>query len=71
MRINVTEQGLTIPKEFFDGVQSVEIRQEKGQIILIPTIEDDPIWGLGSDPISLDIPDAAENHDHYIYGSIS
>jgi hypothetical protein len=28
----------------------------------------DPIWGLGSNPIQLDINDAAENHDLYIYG---
>ncbi len=70
MIVNVTEQGLIIPKELLTGIRSVEIRQENGQIILTPTIEDDPIWGLGSDPISLDIPDAAENHDHYIYGSV-
>jgi virulence-associated protein VagC len=70
MRVNVTDQGLTIPKEFLTGIRSVEIRQENGQIILTPTIEDDPIWGLGSDPISLGIPDAAENHDHHIYGSV-
>jgi hypothetical protein len=31
----------------------------------------DPIWGLGSNPIKLDINDAAENHDLYIYGSES
>ncbi|WP_193197061.1 hypothetical protein [Nostoc sp. MG11] len=29
----------------------------------------DPIWDLGSEPISLGITDAAENHDFYIYGS--
>ena len=34
MRVNVTEQGLVIPKEFLEGVQSVEIRRENNQIIL-------------------------------------
>jgi hypothetical protein len=29
----------------------------------------DPIWGLGSEPISLGLSDAAENHDTYLYGS--
>ena len=70
MQVNVTEQGLLIPKEFLEGIRAVEIRRENDQIILIPTELDDPIWGLGSEPISLGITDAAENHDRYIYGQI-
>lgn len=27
----------------------------------------DPILGLGSDPIDLDLTDAAEEHDRYLY----
>jgi virulence-associated protein VagC len=69
MRVNVTEQGLIIPKELLTGIHAVEIRRENDQIILTPTAEDDPIWGLGSEPITLGIPDAAENHDRYLYGS--
>ncbi len=70
MKMNVTDQGLIIPKEFLAGIKSVEVRRENDQIILIPIFEDDPIWGLGSDPIELRIPDAAENHDRYLYGSV-
>jgi virulence-associated protein VagC len=70
MKVNVTDQGLIIPKEFLVGITSVEVRREEDQIILTPVLEDDPIWGLGSDPIELGISDAAENHDHYLYGLV-
>ena len=32
-----------------------------------PSDREDPILGLGSDPIELDLSDAAENHDRYLY----
>jgi|688.fasta_scaffold31926_8 virulence-associated protein VagC len=70
MKVNVTDQGLIIPKEFLVGITSVEVRREEDQIILTPVLEDDPIWGLGSDPIELGISDAAENHDQYLYGLV-
>ncbi len=69
MRLKVTEKGVVIPKEFLEGIQAVEIRRENDQIILTPTAEEDPIWGLGAEPTSLGISDAAENHDRYLYGS--
>ena len=69
MRLKVTEKGVVIPKEFFEGIQAVEIRRENDQIILTSATEDDPIWGLGAEPIRLGISDAAENHDHYLYHS--
>lgn len=31
--------------------------------------EDDPIFGLGTDPVSMGVPDAAAQHDHYLYGA--
>ncbi len=40
MRVNVTEQGLIIPKEFLDGINAVEIRRDHDQIILTSTVED-------------------------------
>ena len=30
--------------------------------------EDDPIYDIGKDPVTLDITDASENLDRYIYG---
>lgn len=78
MKVKVTEQGLTIPKEWLEGIQEVEVRIENHQIVLvptvvippraIPTVEPDPIWQLGSHPIALEIPDASEKHDKYLYG---
>ena len=29
---------------------------------------DDPIWGLGRNPVSTGVTDGSVNHDHYIYG---
>ncbi len=37
MKVKVTEQGITIPKEFFEGVEEVEIRQENGWVVMVPT----------------------------------
>lgn len=37
MIIKVTEQGVTIPKEFFIGVEAVEVHQEGGRLVMIPT----------------------------------
>ncbi len=67
LKIKVTEQGVVVPKEFLNGIKEVEIRQEHNRIVIVP-IEDDPILGLGSQPISDGVKDASENHDAYIYG---
>jgi virulence-associated protein VagC len=37
MQLKVTEQGVTVPKEFFAGVEKVEIRQENGCLLMVPT----------------------------------
>jgi virulence-associated protein VagC len=37
MKVKVTEQGITVPKEFFVGVEEVEIRRENGWIVMVPT----------------------------------
>lgn len=65
MKVKVTEQGLTIPKELLEGIQEFEVRKENNYFVLIPTVETDPIWQLGSNPISLGVPDASENQDAY------
>jgi hypothetical protein len=71
MKVRVTEQGLMIPKELLEGIQEFEIRKENHHFVLIPTVETDPIWQLGSNPISLEISDASENHDRYLYNTES
>lgn len=67
LKIKVTEHGIVVPKEFLNGIKEVEIRQENNRVVIVP-IEDDPILGLGSQPVGDDVRDASENHDAYIYG---
>jgi hypothetical protein len=33
-------------------------------------LEDDPIWGLGTNPVVCDVTDASENLDRYLYNSL-
>ncbi len=65
-KIRVTEQGLVVPKEFFVGVDEVEICKENNLIVVVP-VSDDPILQLGTHPVEDNAEDAAENHAQYIY----
>ena len=69
MKAKVTKRGVIIPKEFFEGVEEVEIRKEDGVILVVPIAAEDPIWGMGKNPVKAGLLDASENHDRYIYGS--
>lgn len=66
MKTKVTEQGVIIPKKFLKGIKEVEIRKDHHLILVVP-ITEDPIFALGSQPITDDITDASENHDLYLY----
>ncbi len=68
MKTEVTEQGVTIPKQFFEGVKEVEIRQQNNIILIIPLSTEDLILRFGKNPIDDEITDASVNHDLYIYG---
>ena len=53
--------------------KEVEIRDENGRIVIEPVREfekedQDPILGLGQDPVSCGSGDASINHDQYLYG---
>jgi virulence-associated protein VagC len=67
MKTKVTDQGVLVPKKFFKGVEEVEIRQENGLVVVVP-LTTDPIFQLGSRPVSDELADASEQHDKYIYG---
>jgi hypothetical protein len=67
MRTKVTEHGVLIPKLLLEGVDEVEIRKEQNVIVVVPVTADDPILGLGKQPITLDVDDASVNHDRYLY----
>lgn len=43
MKIQVTDQGIVILKEFFKEVEEVEICKEDHLIIIIPTTKSDPM----------------------------
>lgn len=68
MKTKVTEQGVIVPKKFLKGIKEVEIRKDKGVILVVPVTED-PIFALGSQPIADEITDASEQHDAYLYYS--
>lgn len=64
MRAKVTEQGVLIPKQFLEGIDEVEIRQEQNLILVLPVGKTDPILTLGTEPIVVEVDDASLNHDH-------
>ena len=68
MRSKVTDQGVNIPKHWFQGVTEVEIQREEHRVVVVAVRDDDPITSLGKTPINVDMDDAAANHDHYLYG---
>ncbi len=69
MRAKVTDQGVVIPKQWLEGVDEVDIRQEQDVIVIVPVTDSDPIQELGKNPVTIDIDDASINHDRYLYGT--
>ena len=69
VRARVTEEGVLIPKKLLPGVEEVEIRQEQDIILVIPASKDDPVFKLGSNPVSCGATDASENLDQYLYAA--
>lgn len=67
MKTKVTERGVIVPKKFLKGIKEVEIRKERDLVLVVPVV-DDPIFQLGSQPISDEIEDASDNHDAYLDG---
>jgi hypothetical protein len=67
MIAKVTAEGLLIPKNLLGKSNQVQILEEPGRIVVVLDPDDDPIWQLGKDPISLDVTDGSINHDKYIY----
>ena len=70
MQANVTEQGVVISKVWLEGIDKVEIVKEGNRIVLVPVVQADPIWGLGTQPVNCDVSDASENLDSHLYGPI-
>lgn len=68
MKLKVTDAGVVIPRDMLPDVEEVDVRMEDGVMILTP-LQDahDPLWEMGSDPVSCGLPDASENHDRFLY----
>lgn len=72
MKVKVDEHGVTVPKHMLGGADEVEIRVENGHVVIEPVgstkaNDQDPIMGLGQNPVSCGVPDASTNHDQYLY----
>ncbi len=66
MCAKVTHQGLLIPKQWLEGIDEVEIRQEQAHIIIEPADTEDPILKFGTEPVVVDVDDASIHHDLYL-----
>lgn len=68
MKVQVTHDGVLIPKKLLKNIDEVEIRQENGCILMLPIPNtDDPLSNFGKYPVDCGITDASERYDRYIY----
>jgi hypothetical protein len=66
MRAKVTEDGILLPKQWFEGIDEVEIRRERDLILIEPIAVADPVLSLGTQPVVVDVDDASLHHDRYL-----
>lgn len=66
MRAKVTEDGILLPKQWFEGINEVEIRRERDLILVEPIAAVDPILSLGTQPVVVDVDDASLHHDRHL-----
>jgi virulence-associated protein VagC len=66
MTTKVTEQGLLIPKSLLEDVEEVEIHKERNVIVITPLRRQDPVFELGTQPVTVEVNDASVNHDAYL-----
>jgi hypothetical protein len=67
MKLEVTEQGVVIPKNLLEGAKEVDVRKENKRIVLTPMPAEDPIFRIGKNPVKGGVTDASVNLDKYIY----
>ncbi len=66
IKAKASGKGVVIPLKLLEGVKEVETRKENGLIVVIPTIKNDLILGMGKHPVMCGVSDASENHDQYL-----
>ena len=62
MKAKVTKRGVHVPRQMLGEAEEVEIRKENGKGVVIPLPAEDPIFGLGENPVTCNAPDASEAH---------
>ena len=67
MKLKVTERGVTIPRHLLPNVDEVDVRNEGGVLVVVPSEDEDPIFGLGRNPVTSDVSDGSVDHDRYLY----
>lgn len=80
-KARVTKEGLLIPKEVAEralgeGSEEVEIFEEPGRLLISPAASkaadaraEDPILGLGRNPVRTGARDGSTDHDRHLYGA--
>jgi len=68
MKMKVMDEGVTTPKRLLEGAKEGGVHKEGNRLIVIPLLAEDPIWALGSDPVTCGVPDASSQPDRYLYG---
>ena len=69
MKVRVTREGLLIPKEVAErlGSDVVEVFEEPGRLLIVAEPGEDPILGLGKNPVHTGVRDGSTNHDLYLH----
>jgi len=71
MRINVTDQGGLIPRDWFPDVEDVDVKKTMDAVVVRPHLVRDPILELGKNPVDCGISDGSRQHDRYLYAGNS
>jgi hypothetical protein len=68
MKLKVTDSGVVVPRDMLPDVDEVDVRLEGDVVLLTPLRDDDdPLWQMGSDPVTCGLPNASSNHDPHLY----
>jgi hypothetical protein len=60
MRINVTDQGVLIPRDWFPDVEAVDVEKTRDAVVVRPNLVRDPILEQGKNPVDCGISDGSE-----------
>ena len=71
MRIAVTDQGVSIPRDWFPDVEEVDVEKTKDAVVVRPNLAYNPIIELGKNPVDCGVSDGSEQHDRYLCGGNS